>query len=332
MPPEKNNNELASLEDDPTTVSASPVQSAPSASSELNESVDQQEAPTPNAPKIGLRERIRRWLSRFNIYLLAFILLLLITGIAAYVAYRQNQAANTDLTTQQLSDSTLEQLQNSDVKVGDPKQTLSIEANAIFSGKVLVRDSLDVAGAIKVGGALSLPGITVSGTSSFEQVQASGLIVAGDTNVQGQVNVQKNLNVTGSGSFGGTLSAGQLSVQTLQLNGDFQLNRHFDPTGGSPSKSDGNALGSGGTASVSGTDTAGTVTINTGGGPATGCFVTLTFTQKFNGTPHVVITPIGSGAAGLNYYVNRSNTSFSICSTNAAGGSQSFSFDYIVMD
>ena len=49
-----------------------------------------------------------------------------------------------------------------------------------------MRDSLDVAGTIRVGGALSLPGITVSGTSAFENVQvASNLSIAGNAAVTG---------------------------------------------------------------------------------------------------------------------------------------------------
>jgi hypothetical protein len=91
-------------------------------------------------------------------------------------------------------------------------------------------------------------------------------------------------------------------------------------------------LGAGGTVSVSGTDTAGTITINTGGSPAVGCFVTITFTQKFNATPHVVVTPVGSAGGGLNYYVNRSASDFSLCTTNPAPGGANFSFDYIALD
>jgi hypothetical protein len=121
-------------------------------------------------------------------------------------------------------------------------------------------------------------------------------------------------------------------VQSLQLSGDLQITRHIDAGGGTPGKSDGTALGNGGTSSVSGTDTAGTVTINTGGSPSTGCFATITFTNRFSGTPHVVVTPVGSAAGGLNYYINRSASNFSICATNSAPAGQTFSFDYIVID
>ncbi len=273
--------------------------------------------------------------ARFNIYLLLFIFLLVLAVAITVVSFIKSKQASTKATqivTEPLSQEALEQLRQTDVKVGDPKQILSVESNAIFAGKVLIRDSLEVAGEIKAGAPLSIPGITVSGTSILGQVQANELQVAGNTTIQGQLAVQNNLTVSGSGTFGGALTAASLNIQNLQINGDLQLARHIDAGGGTPSSSGGSALGSGGTSSVSGTDTAGTATINTGGGTTPGCFITINFTQRFNGSPHVVITPIGPAAGSLNYYINRTTTSFSICSVNAAGTGTSFAFDYIVVD
>lgn len=272
---------------------------------------------------------------RVNIYVLLFIFILVLAGGMVLVGIQRNKkaAVQTTINTQTLSADELKQLTENEQKVGDPKSTLSIESNAIFSGKVLVRDSLDVAGTIKVGGSLNLPGINVSGTSSFDQITANSLNIAGTVGIQGQLNIQKGITSTGGATFGGPISAPQLTVQSLQLSGDLQIIRHIDAGGGTPGKSDGNSLGSGGTASISGSDTAGTVSINTGGGPGAGCFVTVNFTQKFSGNPHVVITPVGSAAASLNYYINnRSSSGFSICTANVPGGGQSFSFDYVVID
>lgn len=286
-------------------------------------------------PKQSFGKRIQGLISHLNIYLLTFILIVILALGMILISIQRNKKVDTPTTinTQTLTADELKQLAESEQKVGDPKSTLSIESNAIFSGKVLVRDSLDVAGTIKVGGSLSLPGISVSGESSFDQIRANNLTISGNVGVQGQLNVQKGITVSGGASFAGPVSAPQLTVQSLQLSGDLQIIRHIDAGGGTPGKSDGNSLGSGGTATVSGTDTAGTVTINTGGGPAAGCFVSISFTQKFSNTPHVVISPIGSSAAGLNYYIgNRTNSGFSVCTTNAPGAGQSFSFDYIAID
>lgn len=278
---------------------------------------------------------VKKILGILNIYLLLFILTVLLVGLISFVSYQRNKQATqkqNEIKTEPLNQEALDQLRQTDVKVGDPKQILSVESNAVFAGRVLIRDGLEVAGPLKVGSPLTLPGITVSGNSNFEKIQTNSLQVSGATTIQGQTTIQGNLNVSGSATFGGTLTASRLNIQTLILNGDLQLNRHIDAGGGNPSKSDGSALGSGGTSSVSGTDTAGTININTGSGTIAGCFINVNFTQKFSGIPHVVITPVGSWAGGLNYYINRSATSFSVCTTSPAPAGQSFSFDYVAID
>lgn len=290
-----------------------------------------------SAPSGGKKSKfggVQGIITRLNIYLLLFIFIVIIAVIVVFIGVQRSkkEAATPTVNTQKLTADELAKLNSGDAKVGDAKQTLTIESNAIFSGKVLVRDSVDIAGTLKVGGTLSLTGLNVSGSSTFDQLQANKLSIGGDTNIQGQLTVLKNLVITGGASFGGQISAPQITVQSLQLNGDLTFTRHIDAGGANPGKSDGSALGSGGTSSVSGTDTAGTVTINTGGSPPAGCFITVSFAQKFGATPHVVVTPIGSAAGGLNFYVNRSSTNFSICTTNSAPGGANFAFDYIVID
>lgn len=285
-------------------------------------------------PKQSIAKRIQGLITGLNIYLVLFIFIVVLAAGIVLIGIQRNKkaAAPTTVNTQTLSAEDLKKIAESEQKVGDPKSTLSIESNAIFSGKVLIRDSLDVAGTIKVGGALSLPGISVSGESSFDQIKANNLTITGNTAIQGQLTIQKGLTSSGGASFGGPISAPTLTVQSLQISGDLQITRHIDAGGGTPGKVDGSALGSGGTVSVSGSDTAGTITVNTGGGPGAGCFVTVNFTQKFSGNPHVVVSPVGSGAASLQYYINRNSSNFSLCTANAPGGGQSFSFDYVAID
>ncbi len=318
------------------TVSSSlenPEPAAPTSSSPPNPQKPSREPKKRPGLKQYIQPRLQSLLSRFNIYLLIFIFVVLfaiVTTIVAIQLNRKDPALTFD--TQTLDEEALKQLNNSSTTIGDPKQLLTIESNAVFSGNVLVRSSLDVAGTIRVGGELNLPGITVAGTSNFDEVQMNSLNVTANGTIQGQLNIQQDLTVSGDASFGGVVSAPQITIDTLTINKDLQLNRHIDAGGLTPGRSDGTALGSGGTTSISGTDTAGTVTINTGGSPGAGCFVTVSFAQAFSSTPHVVVTPIGSAAASLNYYVNRTSTSFSICTTNSAPSTTSFSFDYIVID
>lgn len=328
-------------EQQPGKEQSSPTTPAGSAANTQGESLDggpEQKATTETTTAAPAKKNktniVRRIISHLNIYFLAFIFIAVLSAGIVIVGIQKNKKSqtNTTINTQTLDSSALDQVKNSDSTVGDAKQTLTIASNAVFSGKVLIRDSLDVAGTLKVGGALTLPGLTVSGNTSLNQVTASSLSVGSDVDVQGKLNVQKGINVTGGGTFSGPVSVPQLTVQALQLSGDLQIVRHIDAGGGTPGKSDGTALGNGGTSSISGTDTAGTLTVNTGGSPGSGCFATITFTNKFTGTPHVAITPVGSAAAGLSYYVNRTNSSMSVCTTNPAPAGQTFSFDYIVLD
>ncbi len=83
--------------------------------------------------------------------------------------------------------------------------------------------------------------------------------------------------------------------------------------------------------SISGTDTAGSLAINTGSSPPAGLLVSVVFTQKFAATPHVVISPIGSAAGSIQYYVNRDVNGFSVGTASPPPAGANFGFDYIVI-
>jgi hypothetical protein len=285
--------------------------------------------PPPNPPnKSGLFERLK---NSTNIYLIVFIVLFAAVGVAIYVTVKSSNTSKTS-SAGSLTDQQLSALKGNTTLVGDSKQTLDVQSNAIFEGQVLLRSDLNVAGAIKVGGGLSLSSITIGGAGNFGQLGVNGgLNVGGDTLLQGQLTVQKGLTVGGAASFG-SLSVSTLNVTNLQLKGDLSVSKHITTSGGNPGRTNGSALGGGGTASVSGSDTAGTVNINTGGGPPAGCFLTVNFSQKYAGTPHVVISPSNSSAAALQYYTNRSTTGFSICSASAPAASTNYVYDYVVID
>lgn len=322
---------VQSASDAPSTnqyVTASTPAAGDSSLSTLEDRAITPDTPPPKQPFFK-----RLW-RRFNIYMLLFVLLLLVAiGVVVFFTVKDKQQTTSNaVNTQGLSESELKQLANTDSTIGSTKQTLNIESNAIFSGTVLVRNDLEVAGTIRVNGALALPGITVSGSSSFNQIQASTVGITGAATVQGTLTAKGGINVNGNSNFSGNVSATQITTGSLQLNGDLILTRHITAGGPIPGISQGIALGGGGTASVSGSDTTGSVTINTGGSPGAGCFATISFTRAFNGTPHVVITPVGASAAGLQYYINRSTSNFSICTATSAPSSQTFGFDYIVLN
>jgi cytoskeletal protein CcmA (bactofilin family) len=288
--------------------------------------------PVSEPPKKG---GLKQTLRRFNIYLLLFLFILMVAGVILAIAYFQSKQASTTSTlkTQDLTQSTLQQLATSDSTIGSSQQVLNVQSSAVFAGQVLIREGLQVAGSLQVSGTVALSDITVSGSGQFGQVQVNNkLSVAGDAGIQGNATVTKNLQVSGTGTFSGAVSAPQVTTGSLQLNSDLVLTHHISAGGATPSLSRGPALGSGGSASVGGSDTSGSVSVNIGSGAAAGCFATITFSTKFNATPHVLLTPVGASAGILDYYVTRTPTGFDICDASAPPTGSSFAFDYFILD
>ncbi|HSW85438.1 MAG TPA: hypothetical protein VLF79_02380 [Candidatus Saccharimonadales bacterium] len=291
---------------------------------------DGKPAPLPKKP-----QRFGRLRQKLNLSLFLFSAVIVVAGVIVLIAFLQAQQSTSTnkYKSQGLSQNALNQLSNTDVTVGSNQSILNVQSSAVFAGQVLFRQNLEVAGNLQVGGTLALNNLTVAGASQFGQTTINkNLAVAGDSAIQGSETISKSLQVNGKGTFSQALSAPQITTGSLQLIGDLVLSHHIVAGGSIPSHSNGGALGGGGTASLSGSDTAGSITINTGGGPAAGCFITINFSAKFASVPHVLVTPVGSAAGGLSYYVNRSTTSFSICDATAPPAGSSFGFDYFIVD
>lgn len=301
---------------------------------EPDASVDGSAKPSPVTLPSARKKSFKQRIQVGNLYLLIFGLILAVAAAIVTVAYFQGQKQDkaTTVGSQSLNQKALDQLASANTTIGDPKQVLAIQSNAVFNGKVLVRGSLEVAGGLQVGGTLSLQDVTISGTAIIDTVQINkNLAVGGDSAVSGTSSVQKSLQVNGGGTFGGPVAAPQITTSVLQLNGELTLTKHITAGGASPTRTNGPALGNGGTSSVGGSDTAGSISINTGGGTSAGCYIAITFAQKYNSTPRVIISPIGADAGALSYYVTRTTAGFSVCSTAAAAAGATFAFDYFVL-
>lgn len=288
-------------------------------------------ADEPTAKKVS---PIKKLFKKINLYLLIFILMVVIAGAYMVVSYLNSQKAPVEpnIATQSLNQEALKQLANTDATVGNTSQTLTIQGNAIIAGQTLMRGNLNVAGNFQTGGNIQGPNLTVSGTSNLGTAQINTLQVAQNAAIQGNTTM-RDLSVSGTSTFSGPMTASQITVTRLILSGNatLQVPNHISFTGPSPGRSVNNAvLGNGGTASINGSDTTGSVNINTGGSPAAGCFVQITFNQRFTNQPHVLITPVGAGAGQTQYYVTRTNTGFSICTNNAAPPNSVFGYDYFV--
>ena len=276
----------------------------------------------------------KKFFRKINLYFLIFVIILVVAGAIALVMFLNSQkpAVDPDIQTQSLTTEELKQLANTDASVGSTAQTLTIQGSAVINGQTLARGNLNVAGNIQSGGSLQAPSLTVSGATNLNDTQINGLQVAGNTAIQGSTTI-RDLNVSGTAAFGGSVTASQITVTRLILSGNASLEvpNHISFTGSTPSRTtNGGVLGGGGSANISGSDTAGTININTGNNPTAGCFMTVRFNQAFTRQPRVVVSPVGAAAGQLQYYVERNTTTFSLCSVNAAGANQAFSFDYFI--
>lgn len=277
---------------------------------------------------------IKRIFRAVNVYFLVFFLLVAVAGIVMYVSYLNSQKApeTPGVADQALTQDALKQLANSDATVGNTSQTLTIQGNAIIAGQTLMRGNLNVAGNLQTGGSVQAPSITISGASNFGDTQINTLQVASNTAVEGTTTL-RDLNVSGTSSFSGAVTASKVTVSHLVLSGNaiLEIPNHLSFTGPSPGRSiTAGVLGSGGSASINGSDTTGTVNVNTGSSTQPGCFIQITFAQPFSKQPHVIISPVGLAAGQSQYYVNRSTTGFSVCSANAMPANQTFAFDYFI--
>src|SRR5512146_1402694 len=185
--------EEGSLEDSSTVVesNAAPSAGQPEASSEPAPEISSESAQPPDSPVSGLdggggantprpappRPKAKWWrrlAGRFNVYFLLFIFIVLIAITIVVAAYLSSQrSGGSGTSSQNLSPSALEQLADSGTPVGRPDQILNVQSSTVFSGKVLMRQGLEVAGNLKIGGTLALNGLSVAGTGQFGQLQVN---------------------------------------------------------------------------------------------------------------------------------------------------------------
>lgn len=277
---------------------------------------------------------IKKFFRKVNLYFLLFVLVVVIASIVLAVNYLNSQKAPVvpDVATQTLSEDALKQLANSDATVGNTSQTLTIQGNAVIAGQTLMRGNLNVAGNIQAGGSVTAPNLTISGTSNLGTAQINSLQVAQNVAIQGATTI-RDLTVSGTTSLGGAVTASQITVSRLILSGNavLQVPNHLAFTGATPGRTvNGSVVGNGGSVSVSGSDTSGTINVNTGNNPTAGCFGRVNFGQAFATTPKVIVSPVGSGAGQTQYYVDRNTSGFSICSVNAPPANSAFSYDFFV--
>jgi hypothetical protein len=133
---------------------------------------------------------------------------------------------------------------------------------------------------------------------------------------------------------GTSLLAVNTATMTLTVSGTLALSGHLvtGNTSGITTITAGPAACSAPTVSLTGNDTAGTITVTSGTGcTAPGTLATLTFAAAYGTAPHITLTPGNAMAAGLQYYRGVSTTTFSINTAITPTGSTTYVYDYQVM-
>lgn len=273
-----------------------------------------------------------------------FVVLVILGGAAYYVIHTSRQSSSkATFGNANLSDKQLEQLASGSLQSSSSSQTLN------FNTGVVINKGLQVNGATSLAN-LSVSGVLTPNNLEIKQnAQVDGAtLLQGAVTTKGQLNVGGNLAVTGTsifsgnanfsgnGAFGGTLSASSISAKSATIGGlSFG---HIVTTGSTPTATPNNGAG-GGSVTISGNDTSGTVTITTGAStPSRGDLVTITFRTPFTSTPHPIATPLGIdtatniAASGGEFYVSGSTTQMVIgvskLSLGVAG--VTYTFNYLV--
>lgn len=269
-----------------------------------------------------------------------------------YFILRRSESADSKLNQSEvtLSADTLGKLGVSKAAVGNLGTKLTIGPETKFNSSVTVADGLSVGGQFSLNSKLIAPDASITklqaGNTSVNDLTANGDITANSVNLrkdinvigaarlQGPVTLSQLLTVTNSANIAGNLAVGgTLTVRSFQANNlisdsSLTIGGHLISRGLAPSVSAGGAAGSNGTVSLSGSDAAGTIAINTGVGGGNGTLAQVTFRSAYGSTPRVVVTAVG--AMGGSLYVSRSASGFSvgIVGSLAPGG---YAVDYIVV-
>jgi len=277
------------------------------------------------------------------------IILVVNAGILAFVLKNQSKTielgANGAVT---VSPSVLKKLGVSSSTLGNPGVQLVVDPDAQFKGKLSVAGNVNVSGQVQLNNKLTgtdasltqleagntaLSQLNVNGSSTLSNLNLrNGLVVTGSTQLQGTVTISQlltvnnSLNVSGNLSIGGTLSVNTFSARNIVSTGSIGIGGHIITSGPTPSVGPGPGLGTNGTVSISGNDTAGTVSVNIGVPSGNGVAAQVAFHNQYATTPHVVVTAVDGSAAG--FYITRNSSGFNIVVVNLPPGG--YAFDYIV--
>lgn len=284
---------------------------------------------------------------------LAVVLAILAVNVGVIVFVLRGQKSEEEQVNREtvtLSVESLEQLGVNRNTVGSEGAELTVGPNSKFNGKVTIAGAVNIAGQLNLNSRFTASDASLAkldaGNTSVNQLSVnndatvSNLIarrdmsVAGTTRLQGAVSiaqlltVNNNVNISGNAAIGGTLSVRNFQASSLTSDTTLTIGGHIISRGSAPGVSAGPGVGSNGTVSISGSDSAGTVGFNAGVGASGGIVAEVSFNRAYSSTPRVVVTAVGGGLGSV--YVQRSANGFSI-GVNGAIAPGGYAFDYIVI-
>ena len=329
------------------------------ATSAIDGKSDEQPLPTVGAngtPKSSLRPRNATYRPSHKATFVGIgVVLIILTINAVVIAFlssgQGNSGAEANRKDVTLSSTTLNSLGVSRNSVGSQGTELTIGPDTQFNGQVVVAGDADIQGKLKLKGTFSAPDASFvslkAGKAAFSKVNINGdatasslvlrknMTIAGASRLQGPavftslVTVNNSLNVAGNLSVGGVLSTRNFQANSLTSTSTLTIGGHIITRGHVPSIGKGGGVSGVATVSGSGNDTAGTIDITLGvGASAHGSLASVGFTNTYNGTPRILISPF-DGSLG-SFYVVKSSTGFTVY-TNSTLGTGSYGFDYFVV-
>jgi hypothetical protein len=265
-----------------------------------------------------------------------FVFLACLGAIAGYF-YSQNKKPVTVTKApniETLTPSEINQLGNIGTNLGTTNQVLNIGADTLFRGTASIVGNLTVGGHFNANGPVTLSQLNVAGPTAATSLDlSSNLNVGGTTSLQKALTVNAlttiNSGLTVSGQISaGSITASSIAVNSISLTGPLTIG-HIVTSGPTPFYAAGSD-GSGGTVSISGNDTSGSININTGIGPAANSvLMSVTFRAAFGAAPHIQLTAKSRGAAEAEAYILPTSTGFQILANTPPSG-MPLSFDYLV--
>jgi hypothetical protein len=161
--------------------------------------------------------------------------------------------------------------------------------------------------------------------------QTAGQTVQGSDGVFSTLNVSGATKLAGLNVSGDIKVGGDLTVQGLATLNTLMVNGHIITGGGEPTVTVDSLMGVGAKATVTGTDTSGTITVTTGSS-ASDLLARLTFAKTYAKTPNILINPIGKASFNVQPFVGSvSREGFGLDANALPQANQTYTFSYQVI-